>query len=162
VRRIAVAACCLPLVLAAAVSAASPDSSPPQPSVRCGPPNHAATPFTFTTTDHVRLEGAIVGGGRRGVVLVHEAGRKALCGWWPYAVRLAGRGFRVLLFDMRCYGLSACPQRAREAVANDIHAATRELRRRGCTSVELVGASLGFPRSSSQRLRMRESRRSST
>jgi dienelactone hydrolase len=126
-----------------AIAAAGAPGSPPQPSERCGAPKRVAKTFTFTTTDHVQLDGAMVGGGPRGVVLVHEAGRLALCGWWPYAARMATRGFRVLIFDLRCAGLSACPRSASDAVATDVQAAVSELFRRGSRSVALVGASFG-------------------
>jgi dienelactone hydrolase len=66
-----------------------------------------------------------------------------LCGWWPYAVRLSRHGFRVLIFDLRCYGLSSCPQNGADDVASDIHAAVNELRRRGAFRIGLVGASFG-------------------
>jgi pimeloyl-ACP methyl ester carboxylesterase len=113
------------------------------PARRCGPPARPAQVVTLRTSDGVRLDGAIVGSGERGVVLVHEAGGSVLCGWWPYAVRLAARGFHVLLFDLRCYGLSDCPETGERDHVEDVAAAVEELRARGATSVELVGASYG-------------------
>ena len=111
---------------------------------RCGPPDRPAATFTFRTADGVRLDGAAIGDGTRGVVLVHKAGSEALCGWWPYAVRLAGAGFHVLLFDMRCSGLSACPSGARGTdTGADVRAAVQHLRSMGANAVELVGASYG-------------------
>jgi pimeloyl-ACP methyl ester carboxylesterase len=114
------------------------------PAARCGEPHYPANALTLHAGDGVRLEGAEVGKGTRGVVLVHEAGSKALCGWWPYAVRLARRGFHVLLFDMRCYGLSACPggSRSVDTVA-DVAAAVARLRAFGAQTIELVGGSYG-------------------
>jgi dienelactone hydrolase len=76
-------------------------------------------------------------------VLVPEAGGRALCGWWPYAVSLARHHFRVLLFDPRCSGLSACPAKGNGLVADDVAAADAALRHYGCTTVEVVGASFG-------------------
>jgi dienelactone hydrolase len=76
-------------------------------------------------------------------VLVHEAGGQALCGWWPYAARLADHGFQAVLFDLRCYGDSACPAEGQGDLVDDVAAAVDELRRNGARSVELVGASLG-------------------
>jgi pimeloyl-ACP methyl ester carboxylesterase len=113
------------------------------PAKRCGPPARSAEVVTLRTSDDVRLDGAIVGKGPRGIVLVHEAGARVLCGWWPYAVRLADAGFRVLLFDLRCYGLSGCPSGREDDVVDDVAAAVEELRGRGATSIELVGASYG-------------------
>jgi len=123
---------------------AAAGAAPQPPAQRCGPPVRPATVLALRTADRVRLDGAVVGGGPRGVVLVHETGSRALCGWWPYAVRLAGAGFHVLLFDMRCSGLSACPagSRASDDIA-DVVAATGRLRALGAKSVELVGASHG-------------------
>jgi dienelactone hydrolase len=113
------------------------------PAERCGPPARSALVVTLRTSDGVRLDGAIVGSGERGVVLVHEAGVRVLCGWWPYAARLAARGFRVLIFDLRCYGLSDCPSSRRDDLVADVAAAVDELPGRGCSSIELVGASYG-------------------
>jgi alpha-beta hydrolase superfamily lysophospholipase len=113
------------------------------PAKRCGPPARPAQLVTLRTADGVRLDGATVGAGARGVVLVHEAGGSVLCGWWPYAAHLAEDGFHVLLFDLRCYGLSECPGKGERNVAEDVAAAVDELRARGATSIELVGASYG-------------------
>jgi dienelactone hydrolase len=125
-----------------AVSAAA--AAPEPPAQRCGPPAHRAATLAIRTADGVRLDGAVVGHGSRGVVLVHETGSLGLCGWWPYAVRLAAAGFHVLLFDMRCAGLSACPDgaRASDTVA-DVVAAVHRLRALGARTVDLVGASYG-------------------
>jgi pimeloyl-ACP methyl ester carboxylesterase len=89
------------------------------------------------------LDGAMVGSGPTGVVLAHQY-PSDLCGWWPYANYLAARGFRVLLFDFRCFGSSECPtDRDRWNTTADLQAASDQLRRRGARSVALVGASLG-------------------
>src|SRR5207248_7752413 len=94
--------------------------------------------------DGVRLDAAEVGTGAKGIVLVHESGAKALCGWWPFAVHLADTGFHVLLFDLRCYGLSGCPRAAkRDDYVSDVAAAAAKLRSLGAASVEVVGASMG-------------------
>jgi pimeloyl-ACP methyl ester carboxylesterase len=135
------------LAVALAVTTSAGSRPPEQPAARCGSPVagsavHAAT-FTFQTSDKVDLDGAIVGAGNRGVVLVPEAGARGLCGWWPYATRIAKHKFRALLFDFRCSGLSSCPPRQPHAVAIDVRAAVAELRRRGCTRIDILGASLG-------------------
>jgi pimeloyl-ACP methyl ester carboxylesterase len=96
----------------------------------------------FRATDGTRLDGALVGSGRAGVVLLHEYPNN-LCGFWPYAVYLAGKGLRVLDIDLRCFGESACPADARGGVVDDVAGAVVELRRRGASSVALVGASAG-------------------
>jgi pimeloyl-ACP methyl ester carboxylesterase len=122
-------------------SASIPGVDPP--AKRCGPPARPARVVALRTSDGVRLDGAIVGSGPRGVVLVHEAGAQALCGWWPYAARLADRGFQVLLFDLRCFGLSPCPAKGDDDVVADVAAAVDELRGNGAKSIHLVGGSYG-------------------
>src|SRR5205823_4546246 len=88
-------------------------------------------------------DGAVVGTGPVGVVLAHQY-PATLCGWWPYAVFLAKRGFHVLLFDFRCFGDSECPTgRQRWDLTADLRAAADQLRSRGARSVSLFGASLG-------------------
>jgi pimeloyl-ACP methyl ester carboxylesterase len=85
----------------------------------------------------------MVGGGTVGVVLVHEYPAD-LCGFWPFTDYLGRRGLRAFAIDLRCFGLSACPQGdARGRVVDDVAAAVAELRRRGVTRVALVGASMG-------------------
>lgn len=90
------------------------------------------------------LVGYEVGSGPRGVVLVHQI-RGGLCGWWPYAAHLAKAGYHVLLFDMRCFAASPCPDdfAAKERYTDDVAAATAHLRRAGAAQVALVGASIG-------------------
>jgi pimeloyl-ACP methyl ester carboxylesterase len=109
---------------------------------RCGPPDAAASLVHFKATDGTRLDGALVGSGRTGVVLLHELPND-LCGFWPYAVYLAGRGMRVLDIDLRCSGESTCPADATGTVVDDVAGAVSELKRRGAGSVALVGASAG-------------------
>jgi dienelactone hydrolase len=49
----------------------------------------------------------------------------------------------VLDIDLRCFGESACPAKAKGTVIDDAAGAVAELKRRGATSVALVGASAG-------------------
>jgi dienelactone hydrolase len=115
-----------------------------QPAGRCQGPHLAATLMTLHTTDGVALAAAEVGAGTRGVVLVHELGDTALCGWWPYAAYLAAHGYHVLLFDHRCVGESGCPSNAATTpLVADIDAASARLRTDGATSIVLVGGSQG-------------------
>src|SRR6266540_3294080 len=51
-------------------------------SARCGPPVAAASLIHFRATDGTRLDGALVGSGRTGVVLLHQYPNN-LCGFWP-------------------------------------------------------------------------------
>ncbi len=114
-----------------------------QPSTRCGPPNTRATLLRFKAADGTVLDGVIVGRGTTGVVLVHEYPAD-LCGFWPFADYLRKRGMVAFDIDLRCFGLSACPEGdAKGRVIDDIAAAVAELRHRGVTSVALVGASMG-------------------
>jgi alpha-beta hydrolase superfamily lysophospholipase len=114
-----------------------------QPSVRCGAPDTQATLVRFTAADGTSLNGVLVGSGTAGVVLVHEY-PDDLCGSWPFAAYLAQRGMRALAIDVRCFGLSACPEgEASGRVIDDVAAAVAELRRRGVTRVALAGASMG-------------------
>src|SRR2546425_3560484 len=99
-----------------------------------------ATVIHFRASDGVRLHGAVLGKGGVGVALAHEYNAN-LCYWAPYARYLAARGFRVLLFDMRCFGESAC--RRASHVDADVAGAATELRRRGSRQIVLAGASLG-------------------
>jgi pimeloyl-ACP methyl ester carboxylesterase len=134
--------------IAAALAAIAPTppaaAAPVPPAQRCGAPNRAANVFIIRTADGVRLDAAEVGSGLKGIVLVHESGAQALCGWWPFAVHLADMGFHVLLFDLRCYGVSGCPRVAkRDDFVADVAAAAAKLRSLGAASVEVVGASMG-------------------
>jgi pimeloyl-ACP methyl ester carboxylesterase len=104
----------------------------------------AATTFWFKASDGARLDGAVLGSGRTGVVLATEY-PSDLCQWLPEALVLQARGFRVFLFDFRGYGLSPRPAKiaAETHYVDDVVGAARELRRRGGTRVYLMGASLG-------------------
>jgi pimeloyl-ACP methyl ester carboxylesterase len=117
-------------------------SHPPAPTTRpCGEAATGATAVRFRTSDGVSLTGDTIGSGPVGAVLIHEYPLDH-CGWMPYARYLARHGVRALAFDLRCFGDSECPDHSGHAVA-DVAAATAELRRRGATSVALVGASMG-------------------
>jgi pimeloyl-ACP methyl ester carboxylesterase len=114
-----------------------------QASARCGPPAVPAKMLRFPAGDGTQLDGAMVGSGPAGVILVHQADGD-LCGFWPYAVYLSQRGLRVLAIDLRCYGDAACPSADTAGhFTDDLVGATAELRRQGARSVALVGASLG-------------------
>lgn len=101
----------------------------------------------MSTPDGESLAAAEVGTGRRGVVLVPEAGAQSMCGWWDYAAYLAQHGFHVILFDHRCTGDSACADAAADVSGNglmrDIAAALGHLRRQGASRIVLMGGSQG-------------------
>jgi pimeloyl-ACP methyl ester carboxylesterase len=88
------------------------------------------------------LDGAIVGHGPVGAVLLHEY-PGPMCGWWPYANYLAAHHVHALLFDFRCLGLSDCPKAGRSDLVADVGGAMTALRAHGARSVAIVGASLG-------------------
>jgi dienelactone hydrolase len=114
-----------------------------QPGARCGAPKAKATLVRFKAADGTSLDGVMVGSGTAGVVLAHEY-LADLCGAWPFADYLAKRGLRAFAVDLRCFGLSSCPEGdAKGRVVDDVVAAVAELRRRGATRVALVGASMG-------------------
>lgn len=149
-RVVALAAACV--MVTAGCAAARPEAAPvvvvttsatPTASARCGPPDATATAVR-TPSSGAELRGYEVGSGPRGVLLVPERGGLGLCGWWPYAVELAGRGLRVLLFDDRCTGASSCPTRpAPDGLLDDITAGVDQLRRDGAPRTVLIGASQG-------------------
>jgi len=94
--------------------------------------------------DGVRLAAVAAGAGGRGVVLIPELGQRGKCGWWDFAAYLAARGYRVLLFDHRCTGESACPSGpAGSDLMSDIRGAVTLLRQEGAARIALVGASQG-------------------
>jgi esterase/lipase len=120
--------------------AATP-TPPASVSDRCGSPDVKARTLRFKTSDGVMLDGAIVGSGPVGAVLIHEF-PGPMCGWWPYAAYLSRHGVRALLFDLRCFGESEC-KTGRGHATTDVAAAMRVLRDDGARSVALVGASMG-------------------
>ena len=119
------------------------NGSLPQPSQRCGDPDKPAKTLHFTTEDGVTLDGAIVGKGATGAVLIHES-PGPMCGWWPYANYLASHKVHALLFDLRCVGLSTCPSDGLPGNGvEDVRAAVQALKQDGAKSVALIGASMG-------------------
>jgi pimeloyl-ACP methyl ester carboxylesterase len=120
-------------------------SPPPPPSLakRCGDGRVPARTLWFSASDGTRLDGAELGEGSRGVVLLHESPGD-LCGWSPYAKTLARRGFHVLLVDLRAFGLShRGPYGGPRGGRADVRGAVDELKRLGATRVVVVGASYG-------------------
>jgi pimeloyl-ACP methyl ester carboxylesterase len=102
--------------------------------------------FWFRATDGTILDGAVLGSGDTGVVVVH--GDPAdLCDELPTAGLLVANGFRVLLFDLREFGLSKHPEGdemdAGFRYGDDLEAAVGELRNRGAKRVFVLGESFG-------------------
>jgi pimeloyl-ACP methyl ester carboxylesterase len=115
-------------------------------------PGHAAaadgcTPavgdLRFRAADGTRLVGHRFGRGSTAVVLAHQSDGD-LCQWVPYARRLAGLGYLVIVFDFRNAGESQTRHYpANQRFGGDVAAAAKEARRLGARKVFLVGASLG-------------------
>ncbi len=113
---------------------------------RCGRgPGKAARVTTgwFRTQDGVLLDGASLGTGSTGIALAHESPGD-LCGWASYARVLSRADFRVLIFDLRGFGLSQSPSRAKAGrFTRDFEGAVTELKREGASKVFIGGASFG-------------------
>lgn len=133
------------LVLAGCGGSHARPAAPPPPTLanRCGTVHAHWRTLWLTASDGTRLDGAELGDGPRGVVLLHESPAD-LCGWEPYGATLARRGFHVLLVDLRGFGLSQRGPRGGVAGATaDVRGAVEELKRHGAKRVALVGASYG-------------------
>jgi alpha/beta superfamily hydrolase len=133
-----------PATTASSPEPAAETSEPP--AERCGPPNTHGRALWFRASDRTRLEGATVGKGSIGVVFVHEypgPRNGPYCGFWSFAASLAPHGIRSLLFNLRCYGDSQCPDETHNADVKDVRGAIGTLRRLGARKVVLMGASMG-------------------
>jgi pimeloyl-ACP methyl ester carboxylesterase len=127
-----------------ASASAGASGVPPEIASICGPPEAPGRLTAIRAADGVRLAAIEAGAGRHGVVLIPELGAAGKCGWWDYGAYLAAHGFRVLMFDHRCTGDSACPSGpARTDLMSDIRGAVIQLRREGAARVALAGASQG-------------------
>jgi pimeloyl-ACP methyl ester carboxylesterase len=107
---------------------------------RCQRPAHEGRTLWFRASDGTRLAGAVFGDGELGVVLAHGY-PSDLCEWIDYAQVLAERGFRVLAFDFRGFGLSRLG--SQPDYLADVRGAAGELRRLGASRVALMGSSFG-------------------
>ena len=96
----------------------------------------------FNAADGTKLVGHRFGKGTTAVILTHQS-EGDLCDWLPYAKRLAARGYFVFPIDFRGYGFSDVPVAGPYRYAQDIAAATKELRKLGKRKVFVVGASMG-------------------
>ena len=129
-------------------SSPSTEAPPANPRLfeRCGSDSDgiSSVPFTFAAGDGTKLFGLELGGGPRGVLMVHELGNRGLCGWLWYGKYLAAHGLRVLLYDTRCTGSSSCPDGAKaDDVVDDVTGAEALLERHGVKHAAVVGASFG-------------------
>ena len=87
----------------------SPSSSAEQTCGVVAPAGVTVEDLQLEAAGGVTLNAAAVGSGKQGVVLLHQT-NNGLCGWLPYATRLAGEGFSVLAFDFRCTFASSLPR----------------------------------------------------
>jgi esterase/lipase len=141
------AACSSPGTVAQRSIIPTPTPSPSStvlrsPSDRCGSPEAAGRALWFRAADGTMLDGVLVGSGPRGIILLHQYPDE-LCGWWPYAVSMARKGFHVLLFDFRCCGYSTCPRALRGRYLDDVKGAMSLMMSSGAKHVAIIGASLG-------------------
>ena len=100
---------------------------------------------TFPTRDNGLVYADEYGKGNHGVVLAH-GGRFDKASWVKQARALAEAGFRVAAIDFRGYGQSKGPGQSDPMSAPlhfDVLAAVRYLRKTGCITVSVVGASMG-------------------
>ena len=126
-----------------AVSAAAP--APPPPAELCGGPTTPAQSFWLSAPGGAQLYAAVVGTGPATAVVVHQAGPRGLCGFWPYADWLARtKGVRSVLFSQCGAGASQCPAGdAADLWPAGTTAAVTWARTQGPGPVTLVGASAG-------------------
>ncbi len=134
---------------AAATSSTASTSSTPAPSTTAAPVSipclrgaGPVTPVRFTTSAGASLVGVMLGSGRTGLVLGHQAGSD-LCEWLPHAQSLARKGYRVLAIDFEGSGDSQPGSGPDARLDTDIVAAAEQLRQRGASRIVLVGSSMG-------------------
>lgn len=111
----------------------------------CGRPDVEAKRDVLAGPEGGQLTMFSVGSGPTVALLLHQTGRSASCGWWPYANHLAASGVRAVMLDLCGYGASTCDVNrpwAHDYPAQVALAATR-LRADGAQRLTLVGASLG-------------------
>jgi dienelactone hydrolase len=118
---------------------------PPDVAKRCGTHIAGAKTFWFRASDGLVLDGVSFGSGDRAVIVIHGY-PGTLCDELPFGMELARRGFRVLAYDVRGFGLST-DVRGNSTVMNrfgdDVQGAAELLRRQGAKKVFVVGFSFG-------------------
>jgi pimeloyl-ACP methyl ester carboxylesterase len=112
---------------------------------RCGRPDVEATVVTVAGPNGEALWTGSVGTGGSVALLLHQTGRSASCGWWPFANHLAEQGVRAVMLDLCGYGKSTCDPAEPWSTdyADQVARTVARLRQDGATRVTLVGASLG-------------------
>lgn len=116
----------------ASPSAPVPSEPTAEPFAECvDPALQAAGGATLKTSSGLNLDTVILGDGTTGLVFAAQLGGN-LCQWLPTAQLMAKQGYRTAVFNY-----------SGAAGGEDVLAAVDELKRRGATSVALVGASKG-------------------
>lgn len=112
---------------------------------RCGRPDVEAVVETVAGPDGARLELSSVGRGETVALLLHQTGRSASCGWWPFANRMAENGIRAVMVDLCNFGRSTCDQSKPWSTdyVDQVVRVVAHVRSSGATRISLVGASLG-------------------
>ncbi|QXC61827.1 hypothetical protein KSP35_03045 [Aquihabitans sp. G128] len=93
-----------------------------------------------------RIQTATIGSGDVVAIFLHQSDRQGMCGFAPFAERLAGEGVRSILVNQCEYGASRCAGGAAAGPAGwptVAAAAVAQARTDGATRVVLVGASAG-------------------
>lgn len=121
----------------------APSAEPPPPAETCG--GIEGETAWLEVPDVGRIQMATIGSGDTVVVFLHEASRSGMCGFVPFAERLAKEGVRSVLVNQCGYGDTECESGATVGTTwpKVAAGAVAEARKTGATRVTLVGASAG-------------------
>ncbi|WP_132299256.1 alpha/beta hydrolase [Kribbella sp. VKM Ac-2568] len=114
----------------------------PEVGATCLEPSDRARRVIIPTSTGAKLTAALLGQGRRGVVLVHESNQD-VCQWLPYARELVRTGYFVLGLDLSTSGYVQYEGVQPSPLGLSVSAAAGYLRKQGAGRVVLVGASMG-------------------
>lgn len=89
------------------------------------------------------LSAGAVGEGSTGAVLLHQTSGAGMCGWATYGQWLADKGVNVVMLDLCGYGQSQCDEALSKDWGAQVKAGIGLAKKRGATTVTVVGASLG-------------------
>lgn len=106
-----------------------------------GRPATSAPAVGFRTADGLTLSGHLFGSGDRWVILSHMFPDDQ-SDWYPFAGELGAKGYHVLTYDFRGYGVSQ-GQKQIDRIDRDLRAAIGYVRGRTPSRVLLLGASMG-------------------
>jgi alpha/beta superfamily hydrolase len=127
----------LVLLPACGTMQATTQAGPPSPTVTPAPPSQ---PVSFSTQDSVTLNGILYGQGTHAIILSNEGDNNTLA-WEPIALKLASRGYLVLVYSYRPMGTTIDGQAAHALL--DLRATIVFLRNRNVAGITLIGSSLG-------------------